>query len=49
MDRFSYLADALRSVAVDGQTLLSQWENVLGLTAWLAVTFSIAVRLFRWE
>jgi len=45
----SYLADALRSVAVDGSTLLSQWENVLGLTVWLAVTLFIAVRLFRWE
>ena len=45
----SYLADALRNVAVDGATLWSQWENVLGLTVWLAVTFFIAVRLFRWE
>jgi ABC-2 type transport system permease protein len=45
----SYLADALRSVAIDGQTLWSQWTDVLGLTAWLAVTFLVAVRLFRWE
>ena len=45
----SYLADALRNVAVDGASLWSQWGNVLGLAAWLAVTFLIAVRLFRWE
>ena len=45
----SYLVDALRNVAVDGSSLWSQWENVLGLTVWLAVTFFIAVRLFRWE
>jgi ABC-2 type transport system permease protein len=45
----SYLADALRNVAVDGASLWSQWGNVLGLTVWLAVTFFIAVRLFRWE
>ena len=45
----SYLADALRNVAVDGATLWSQWDNVLGLTVWLALTFFIAVRLFRWE
>ena len=45
----SYLADALRNVAVDGASLWSQWENVLGLVVWLAVTFFIAVRLFRWE
>ncbi len=45
----SYLADAMRNVAVDGASLSSQWGNVLGLAAWLAVTFFIAVRLFRWE
>ena len=45
----SYLTDALRNVAVDGASLWSQWGNILGLTAWLAVTFFIAVRLFRWE
>jgi ABC-2 type transport system permease protein len=45
----SFLADALRSVAVDGQSLWSQWDNVLGSIGWLAVTFFIAVRLFRWE
>ena len=45
----SYLADALRNVAVDGGSLWSQWGNVLGLTVWLAVTFFIAVRLFRWQ
>ncbi len=45
----SFLADALRSVAVDGQTIWSQWDNLLGLIGWLAVTFFIAVRLFRWE
>ena len=49
MDQFSYLADALRNVAVDGATLWSQWENVLGLSAWLAVSFLVAVRSFRWE
>ena len=45
----SFLADALRSVAVDGQTIWSQWDNILGLIGWLAITFFIAVRLFRWE
>ena len=44
-----HLADALRNLAVDGASLWSQGGNVLGLTAWLAVTFFIAVRLFRWE
>ena len=49
MDQLSYLADALRNVAVDGATLWSQWDNVLGLSAWLAVSFLVAVRSFRWE
>ena len=45
----SYLADALRNVAIDGQTLWAQWGDILGLAVWLAVTFLVAVRLFRWE
>ena len=45
----SYLTDAIRNVAIDGQTLGAQWTDILGLTAWLAVTFFVAVRMFRWE
>ena len=45
----SYLADALRNVAIDGQSMWSQWGDILGLSVWLAVTFLVAVRLFRWE
>ena len=45
----TYLAEALRSVAIDGATLWSQWLNLTGLAVWLAVSFVLAVRLFRWE
>jgi ABC-2 type transport system permease protein len=45
----TYLADAMRSVAIDGATLWSQWLNLVGLAVWLALTFALAVRLFRWE
>lgn len=45
----TYLAEALRNVAIDGATLWSQWLNLAGLAAWLALTFVLAVRLFRWE
>ncbi|PKB59179.1 MAG: hypothetical protein BZY83_03185 [SAR202 cluster bacterium Casp-Chloro-G2] len=45
----SYLVDAIRSVAIDGESLWSQWPDVLGLTAWVVVTFLVALRLFRWE
>ena len=45
----TYLADALRDIAINGESLLSQWQNLIGLAAWLAISFLIAVRLFRWE
>ena len=45
----SFLTDALRAVAVDGEVLWSQWGEVAGLAVWTAVSFYIAVRLFRWE
>ena len=45
----TYLIDALRDVAIDGEVLWSHWGNVLGLAVWLALTFVVAVRLFRWE
>ena len=45
----TYLIDALRDVAIDGEVLWSQGWNILGLTVWLAITFFVAVRVFRWE
>jgi ABC-2 type transport system permease protein len=45
----TYLADALRNVAIDGATLWSQWLNLAGLAVWLLISFLIAVKLFRWE
>ena len=45
----TYLADSMRSVAIDGATLWSQWIGLAGLAAWLAVSFVLAISLFRWE
>jgi len=45
----TYLADAMRNIAVDGEVLWSQWPNLIGLGVWLAISFLVAVRLFRWE
>jgi ABC-2 type transport system permease protein len=45
----TYLAEAMRSVAIDGATLWSQWLNLIGLGVWLALSFLVAVWLFRWE
>ena len=45
----TYLANSMRSVAIDGATLWSQWPEVAQLTAWLAITYVVAIKLFRWE
>jgi len=45
----TYLIDALRNVATDGEVLWSQGWNLLGLGVWLIITFAVAVRLFKWE
>ena len=45
----SYLADSLRAVSVDGASLASQWVGLVGLAAWLVVTYVAAIKLFRWE
>jgi ABC-2 type transport system permease protein len=45
----TYLAEALRNVAIDGASLWSQWLNLVGLAVWLTFCFVAAVRLFRWE
>ena len=45
----TYLADAMRNIAVDGAALWSQWMNLGGLAVWLVVCFILAVWLFRWE
>lgn len=45
----TYLADSMRDITIDGQVLWAQWPEVVGLAVWLAITFTIAVRLFRWE
>jgi len=45
----TYLIDALRNVATDGEALWSQGWDILGLAVWLGISFLVAVRLFRWE
>ena len=40
--------DALRAVMNDGAPLLSQWAPLLVLAVWGVVTFSVALRWFRW-
>ncbi len=45
----TFLAEALRNIAIDGEAIWSQWGNILGLAAWLGISFLVAVRLFKWE
>lgn len=45
----TYLADGMRSVAIDGASLASIGAQLLGLTVWCVVSVFIAVKMFRWE
>jgi ABC-2 type transport system permease protein len=45
----TYLADGLRSVAIDGATVTQVVPQILGLVVWGVVSCAFAVRLFRWE
>ena len=45
----TYLVEAIRGMTVEGDTVLMQWPNFLGLAVWLVVAFIIANRTFRWE
>jgi ABC-type multidrug transport system permease subunit len=43
------LNDALRAIMLEGESILSQGPEVALLAAWCAVTFAVALRIFRWE
>ena len=45
----TYLVEAIRGMTVQGDSILAQWPNLLGLAVWLVVAFIIANRTFRWE
>jgi len=42
------LINALRGVMLDGEGLFALWQPLLLLVAWGAVSFTIALRSFRW-
>jgi ABC-type polysaccharide/polyol phosphate export permease len=43
------LLDALRAVMIDGASVLTQTVPIAILALWGAVTFVIALRIFRWQ
>jgi ABC-2 type transport system permease protein len=45
----TYVIEALRAIVNQGADLLSLGPELLGMGVWVAITFVIAVRLFRWE
>lgn len=45
----SFLADALRAIAIDGAGLLHVGPQLLGLAVWGLITCGLAVKVFRWE
>ena len=45
----TYLADGLRSVAIDGASFVQVLPEILGLVLWGVLSCGVAVRLFRWE
>ncbi len=45
----TYLADGFRAITVDGASITSLGSELLGLGVWTAISFIVAIRLFRWE
>jgi ABC-2 type transport system permease protein len=45
----TYLADAMRSIAIDGANLISVGNQIIGLVVWAVISCVIAVKMFRWE
>jgi len=45
----TYLGDALRQVMVNGTPFVPLWLDVVVLAAWMAGSFIVSARFFRWE
>lgn len=45
----SYLADAMRAIAIEGASLAGVVPQIVGLTVWSAISILVAVKMFRWE
>lgn len=45
----TFLADGMRSLAIDGASLAQIWPQMAGLAVWSILTTAVAVKLFRWE
>jgi ABC-2 type transport system permease protein len=45
----TYLADAMRSIAIDGSSLIQVGPQLIGLAVWCVISCFVAVKMFRWE
>lgn len=45
----TYFGDGVRQLMVGGSPLNAMWVNLLVLVGWLAASFTVAVRFFKWE
>ena len=45
----TFLVEAIRGMTVQGDSIITQWPNFLGMAVWFVVAFIIANRTFRWE
>lgn len=43
------LIDSLRSVMLEGASLLSQWPEILIMSTWTLITIAVALMIFRWS
>jgi len=45
----TYLADGMRAITVEGATVITLGNELIGLSVWIIVVFAIATKTFRWE
>ena len=45
----TFLVEAIRGMTVQGDSIITQWPNFLGMGVWFVIAFIIANRPFRWE
>ena len=45
----SFLVSSVRDIVVNGVGIAGQLPTVAGLLVWLAITLTLAIRLFRWK
>lgn len=45
----TYLADGFREITLNGASIVTLGPELLGLAVWTAISFVVAIRVFRWE